>query len=118
MKPKLRNYEKGLELVVREEGCFPILNHHNDKSKNISFRYFHISNGDLLKFFPRVSCMLNETFSKALILLLIACSTSTYYRIARTSAGYGIVCGFESGHAFCFSSSHPSEFQGNCQIHF
>lgn len=63
MQQKLRNYERGLELVVKEEGCFRALS--CNKSKNISFHYFHISNRDPLKFFPGVSFMLNETSYEA-----------------------------------------------------
>ena len=74
MQPKSRNYERGLELVVKNRGCFQTLNHQSNKSKNVSLHYFYVSNGDQLKFFPGDSFLLNETSMRLLILSLIALS--------------------------------------------
>lgn len=64
MQPKWRNCKKkkkkGLELEVKNKGCFQTLNHHRNNSKNISLHYSYISNGDLLEFFLGDSFLLNE----------------------------------------------------------
>lgn len=111
MHPKLRNYDRGLKMMVKDKGCFSTLNHHSNKPKNISLYYFYISYEDLLKLFPGVSFVLlplTRAFD-----YITNNTRFNYYRIARKSAGNRIaVCNrFERGYAFCFSSCHLTNFK-------